>query len=212
MRVLVFGDSIAQGFWDVEQGGWVQRLRRTYAEQDIQDLTKRRQEFFNLSVSGDSANSIVKRLPYEVETRRWQGEPFVLIFAVGLNDTQFAGDEIMATPEQYRDELDVLISGAGHYSKKLLFVGLAPVDDELCNPYRYNPRGVCFKNDRIMEFEEVLRKVCLEKEVPHVQIFEKFQAEHTQNELLADGLHPNESGHQFMADLIKPYLDNLLKS
>lgn len=29
MRVLVFGDSITQGFWDTE-GGWVERLRKYY--------------------------------------------------------------------------------------------------------------------------------------------------------------------------------------
>lgn len=40
MRVLVFGDSITQGYWDTE-GGWVKRIRSHYDLLQITDLNGR---------------------------------------------------------------------------------------------------------------------------------------------------------------------------
>ncbi len=210
MRILFFGDSVVQGFWDLEYGGWVNRIRLEHDRLTVTNLSGHWPAFFNLGIDGNSTASVVKRLSYEVEARRFQDDPFVLVFQVGIVDTTFAGDEIMATPEQYKDELDVLISGAQHYSDKILFVGLTAVDDKLCNPWPHTRGGVSLKNERILQFEEVLRKVCLEKKLPCVQVFEKFQAEQEKRELLADGLHPNDAGHQLIADLVKPELDKLL--
>lgn len=210
MRILIFGDSITQGFWDLEYGGWVQRVRKEYDRQTVKNLAGRWPAFFNLGIDGDTTASVVKRMGYEIEARRWQDDPFVLVFQVGINDTQFAGDEVMATPEKYREELDVLANAAQHYSDKILFIGLAPVDDALCNPWAHSPTGVSFKNERILEFEGELRKFCIEKDIPCVQIFEKFQAAQQESNLLADGLHPNDAGHQLIAELVKPELDTLL--
>lgn len=210
MRILIFGDSIAQGFWDVELGGWVQRVRKEYDRQTVKNLAGKLSVFFNLGIDGATTANVVKQLPYEVEARRWQDDPFILVFQVGLNDTQFAYEEVMSTPEQYRDELGVLAAAAGHYSDKILFVGMTAVDDKLCNPWAHSPTGVSFKNERILEFEETLRKFCIEKDIAHVQIFEKFQAAMASGELLADGLHPNDAGHQLIADLVRPELDKLL--
>lgn len=188
----------------------MQRLINNYNRQTFKNLAGDWKELYNLGVVGATTSSVVKRLSYEIEARRFQEDPYVFVMAVGLNDTQFAGEEFMATPEQYKDELDVLINGARHYSNKLLFVGLTPVDDELCNPWLHSPTAVSFKNERVLDFEEVLRKTSLSEGIPHVQVFEKFQAEQQNQELLADGLHPNEAGHQFIADLVKPELDKLL--
>lgn len=210
MRILFFGDSITYGIWDLEHGGWVQRLINQYNTETFKNLAGEWRELYNLGVTGNTTASIVKRLSYEVENRRWQDDPFAFVFAVGINDTQFAGDEKMATPQQYKDELDVLISSARHYSDKLLFVGLSPVDDELCNPWLHSVDGVSFKNERILDFEEVLRKACIAESIPHVQVFEKFKDEMGRNKLLADGLHPNEAGHALIAELVKPALDKLL--
>ena len=62
-----------------------------------------------------------------------------------------------------------------------------------------------------MKFEESLRKFCIKNKLPQVQVFEKFQAAQKDQELLADGLHPNDAGHQLIASLVKPELDKLLK-
>jgi acyl-CoA thioesterase-1 len=210
MRILFFGDSITQGFWDTDYGGWVQRIRRDYDKQSVKNLVENANEIFNLGVDGDNLQGVIKRLPYEIEARRYLQEPYLLVFAVGMNDTTFRGSEVANTTEQFREDLSVLLASASHYSDKVLFVGLTPVDDELCDPWIHSSSGKSFKNDRILEFEGVIRKFCIEKKVSCVQIFEKFQAGQSEGKLLADGLHPNEDGHQLIADLVKPELDKLI--
>ena len=210
MRILVFGDSITQGFWDLEYGGWVQRLRREYDSRAIKNLSGSWPAILNLGLDGNTTADVVKRMSGEIEVRRWRDDPFILIFAVGLNDTTFAGEEVMATSEQYADELDVLISGARHFSDDILLVGLTPVDEELCNPWIHSSTGKSFTNERILEFEGTLRKVCIEQKITNIEIFEKFQEARQDQELLADGLHPNDLGHQLIADLVRPVLDKLL--
>lgn len=212
MRVLIFGDNSVHGFWDLEYGGWVQRLRKEYDRQTIKHQASESLEFFNLGISGDTVSGVVKRLPYEIEARRWADEPFVLVFAVGINDTIFRGKEVASTPEQYRDELDMLVGGAQRYAKRILFVGLTPVDDKLCNPWVYSSSKKSFSNERILLFEEVLRKFCIDKGLACVQLFETFQSEQQSRELLADGLHPNDAGHQLIADLVRPALDKAIQS
>lgn len=211
MRILFFGDSITQGFWDLEHGSWVQRIRKDYDQLAIKNLAGHYPEVFNLGISGDMTSSVLKRMPYEIEARRWEDDPFILVFAIGLNDTIFREQEVAITPLQYREDLSMLLASAQHYSDKILFVGLTPVDDELCNPWIHSSTGKSFKNDRILEFEDVLRKFCIEKKISCVQIFEKFQALQAEQNLLTDGLHPNDAGHQLIAELVKPELDNLIQ-
>lgn len=212
MRVLVFGDSITQGFWDVEVGGWFQRLRSQYDANTIKNLAGDTLEFFNLGVSGDTTRDLVRRFAVETENRQWPKEQYVLIFAIGINDTIVLGQDTASTPEAYVEELDTLFAAAGHFSDKIMFVGLTPVDDKLCNPWIYSSSGKSFTNERILKFEEVLRKFCLDNKLPCVQIFEKFQGQLKHQELLADGLHPNEAGHALMADLVKPEFEALLQT
>jgi lysophospholipase L1-like esterase len=210
MRILIFGDSITQGFWDLEYGGWVQRIRKEYDRQAVKNLTGSWPTVFNLGIAGDKTGDIVKRLPYEIEARRLPEESLVLIFAIGINDTSFIGEDKTTNLDNYREELGVLLASAKHYSDKVLFVGLSPVDEALCNPWIHDSTGICFKNERILEFESALRKFCIEKEVPCVQIIEKFQKQQAERELLSEGLHPNDAGHQLIAELVKPELDKLL--
>lgn len=68
MRVLVFGASITQGYWDT-QGGWVQRLRTHYDKKQIADLTKDNPSVFNLGVSADTTKDILERFEAETKAR-----------------------------------------------------------------------------------------------------------------------------------------------
>lgn len=212
VRIIFFGDSITQGFWDLEHGGWVERIRRDYDKEAYKNLAGDWPVTFNLGVDGDTTKGVLKRMPYEIEARRWKEDPYILIFEVGLNDTVFRGKEVSTTLEEYGEDLNVLFASAAHYSNKILFVGMTPVDDELCSPWIHSSTGKSFKNDRILEFEEILRKFCIDKKVPCVQIYEKFQALQAEQNLLADGLHPNDAGHRLIAELVKPELDHLIQS
>jgi len=90
-RILVFGDSITYGNWDRE-GGWVQRLRKFLDKRNLTDP-----DFYcliyNLGISGNDTENLLKRFEFETEQRLKEGEETIFIFAIGINDTQFLHSE-----------------------------------------------------------------------------------------------------------------------
>jgi len=207
MRVLVFGDSITQGFYD-SHGGWVERLRSAYNMLEAKEPAGDGPILFNLGISGDMTANVVKRFAVETENRRTPKQDFAFVFAIGINDSYLDGQKEVSTPEMYAEALDTLFAAAGHYSDKILFVGLTACDETRTTPVAW--RDISYTNQRIWQFEEVLRKFCKANQLPHVKVFEKFQATQKEQNLLTDGLHPNDAGHQLIAELVSAQLKNLL--
>ncbi|MDO8591584.1 MAG: GDSL-type esterase/lipase family protein [bacterium] len=212
MRVLIFGDSITQGFWDTE-GGWVTRLRKHYDEMQAKTgkfYTK--PEVFNLGISGDITKDVLNRLDVETKARKWPGEKLSFIFSMGANDTVYRGEEFESTPKKYRQELEQICRIASQYSDWILFLGLTPVVDERVQPMKWSSTGKCYSNDRIWEFEKELRDFCAENHVAHLPLFEILKEKQATTELMPDGAHPNNEGHELIFKLVQPALDELLNT
>lgn len=139
MRVLIFGDSNTQGFWDTE-GGWVARLRRHYDKIQLQD-TKGKDEptVFNLGVSGDSSDDVLRRFRNEAQVR--YSEEIAIAFAVGVNDSRTKAGKPYATTEQYGANLEKLAKQAREFTDKILFIGLTPCEEEITNPVPWGNTG-----------------------------------------------------------------------
>jgi lysophospholipase L1-like esterase len=209
MRILVFGDCIAQGMWD-PAGGWVNRLWQEYSQAEINSSFKDDQPvIFNLGVNGDMTQNVVKRIALETAARKWLTDKLVIIIAVGINDTMVFKNVESNSTELYKGELQQLIAAARQYTEKILFVGLTAVDEKRTASA---DQQYVYTNVRIKEFERTLRSFCEENELPIVKIFETFEEKQAEENLLADGLHPNAVGHELMATLIKPELAKLLGS
>lgn len=205
MRVLIFGDSITQGFWDSE-GGWVSRIRKVYDAQKVDGSDDNPPSIFNLGVSADSSDDVLARL--ENETKARASEKLALVFAIGVNDSRTEADINFSTPEQYAQNLTAIIATARQFSDKILFVGLTPCVDTRTNPVSWGESG--YTNTRIDEFDRILREVCEQNQVEYVEILQSFQKVQKQGELLPDGVHPNDQGHQLIAGLVLPVLQKLL--
>jgi len=207
MRVLVFGDSIGHGLWD-ERGGWVQRLRSELDANFMQDFGGLYLDIYNLSISGDTSAGIVSRIEREIRARCWPGTPFAIIVAVGTNDAGVS--RVHTELEQYRENLQNIVESARSFSDNLLFAGLPPVDEKLTRPW-FADETVSFANDDLQVYERAAQEICAAQNIPFVPIFERFQAEQLKQNLLSDGLHPNAVGHELIASLVRPELDNLLE-
>lgn len=206
MRVLVFGDSIAYGKYD-SQGGWVDRLKNAYADRQLSATEGDLPSIYNLGVEGETTRRLTARLPREVVTRRnhWEDETeFALVFAIGINDSIItdAGD-FFSSPQQYAHDLQELYDTAKLFTKKLLFVGLTPVEDD-------NPQNQYYRSNRVWEFEQVLRDFVHEQSLPMVRLFERFNHGKEEEFLYANGLHPNDEGHRLIFDAVAPELYKLL--
>jgi lysophospholipase L1-like esterase len=206
MRVLVFGDSIAYGKYD-SQGGWVDRLKTTYSDRQLARLEDDLPSVYNLGVEGETTRRLTARLPREVVTRRnyWEEDTeFAFVFAIGINDSLITDDgDFFSSPEQYAHDLQELYDTAQLFCKKLLFIGLTPVEDD-------HPRNHYYDTNRVWEFEQVLRNFVREHSLPIVQLFEKFEKCKKEEFLYANGLHPNDEGHRIIYDAVSPELRKLL--
>ena len=211
MRVLVFGTSITQGFWDTE-GGWVARLRKHYDSQQVKDFSKDFPTIFNLGVSADETADILKR--FETETQARAREEMAIIFDMGLNDSAIAFGKERCSPDQYKKQVDQLITKAKKYTTKIMFVGLTPCNQKLTDPVpKHWHENLSYTRERISMFEKVLQEACAKHQLPHVALLETLQAKVDSGEnLLADGLHPNNEGHELIYQLVRPRLEELLNT
>jgi lysophospholipase L1-like esterase len=205
MRVLVFGDSIAQGFWDVD-GGWVSRIRRHYDKQMIERLYDDPPTIFNLGVSGDCSDDVLAR--FENETTVRAREELVFVIAVGTNDSRTKAGQNFSNTSRYIQNIEKIIDLAKRHSSKILVVGLTPCVEERSNLVVWGDSG--YTNQRVKEFDDTLMRFCKDNGISFVKIYEPFAVAQAQAELLPDGLHPNDAGHQLIADLVLPMLDELL--
>lgn len=209
----MFGASTAQGYWD-SQGGWSDRLKRYYDSLQLQafkkqDFANEQPKVMNLGISDDGTKKLLSRLDTEASARQ-NAKGIMFIFSIGTNNAAVRADKNLSTPAEYRTDLESLINKAQHHSSKIMFVGMHAVDESLTTPFIGG--DLYFRNERIFEFEKVMREVCAEKNIPHVAVFESFQDEAVRNRrLLAhDGLHPNDEGHELIFRLVRPVLDEVL--
>lgn len=207
MRILIFGDSITQGFWDSE-GGWVQRIRKEYDLHKIDNIQEDLPTIFNLGVSGDSSDEIVQR--FEAETKARIEDELIIIFATGVNDSRIRDTKEFSNTERYKQNLVTLYNQASKYTNKILFVGLTPCVEERTNPVAWNTTR--YQNGRIEQFDKALQEFCEQQNVAFIDILKPFSEAQDKTELLPDGVHPNDEGHKLIATLVKSILDQSISS
>jgi lysophospholipase L1-like esterase len=206
MRVLIFGDSTTQGFWD-SQGGWVERLRKYFDARHISGQDDDTPAVFNLGVSADASDNLLERFNNEAKARN--RDELAIVFDIGCNDARTKEGKNYTEVETYTGNLAKLLKQAQTYTKKILFVGLTPCVEERSNPVSWSNTG--YTNARNQLFDKALQGFCKENDVPYVPVFEDFAKRQAQEELLPDGIHPNDAGHQLIADIVRPKLEELLK-
>ncbi len=211
MRVLVFGASITQGFWDSE-GGWVARLRKHYDKLQIDNPKTDQPVIFNLGISADTVGDVLKRFVPETEARKRFGD-VAFVFSVGTNDAAvgaYRAKDFKSSPSQYKKELTQLILTAKKYSNQILLVGLPSCDEAKTTPVNW--ANVHYTNERIKIIENAIKEVAEEQSVTFVPVYNEFKKRQDSGvDNFFDGLRPNNNGHELIVNLVKPELEKLLE-
>jgi len=213
MRVLIFGDSITQGYWDTE-GGWVDRLRKYYDELQVTDLDGRDEPtIFNLGISADNSANVVARIESEIRSRTRHNNPPIIIVQIGINDSSkdsLSKEETVSLPiHEYEQNLRAIINTVKVMGSKLIFVGLSACDESKTRPVSWG--DFHYTNSAIKTYEDTMKNVAAEYGIAFISVFNSFAAELKRDRmLLSDGLHPNNEGHEAMFDIIGPKLFDLL--
>jgi acyl-CoA thioesterase-1 len=209
MRVLVFGDSITQGFWD-ETGGWVDKLRHYYDSRQIEDLEGRDEPaIFNLGISADNSADILKRAEAETVVRTRHEQPPIVIIQIGVNDSCVENGKPRQTIEEYKNNLRKIAQKLSTLSSKTIFVGLSCCEESKTTPTSWGE--YFYTNTAIKSYEGAMAEVAAELSIPFIPVFDAFSDEFAKDpNLLPDGLHPDRAGHKVIFEIVKQDLTKLL--
>lgn len=198
MRVFIFGDSVVHGYYD-SKGGWANHIAQTYQKLALADLESEITEVFNLGISGDTAAGVLNRLESEVKSRQLYETEDCIVIAVGLNDAILRNNRVVTEVYDFQNTYDAIIDRALAICPRVICVGLSAVKESETDPWPYSSSGEQWKNNRINLFEDTIKQSADNKEVAFIPIHDEFLSLSGNKDMLADGLHPNEAGHSFIA-------------
>lgn len=200
-KILVFGDSITYGQRDLEMGGWVNRLKLALAH----DSSITSCHVFNMGISGQSTTEILERLARECKGRILDDANNIIVIAAGINDTQTIGGEIVNDEDAFKANVRNLIETARSFTDKVIYLGLTPVDDSRTNPVTWDRTRV-WKSALVENYDNIISEICSEMGVRYVYVYD--QIDPATNE---DGLHPSETGHIVLAEIMGNVIYDYLK-
>jgi lysophospholipase L1-like esterase len=196
MNICIFGDSIAWGAHDPERGGWVNHLRN-YIEASGLDF-----KVYNLGVSANTTNDILKRFEAEAKAR----QAFLIVFAIGINDTLLlkSNNQTLVSEAEFRNNLTRLFELALKITNKIIFIGLTPVDESKTTPVSWD-KDKYYTNGGIERFNNIIKNFCTSNKLKFIEILDLLKPED-----LTDGLHPNTDGHKKIFTKIQPEIETFL--
>jgi len=204
IKILVFGDSDAYGAWDYE-GGWAERLRKELNKKVIDTSQKFYCTLYNLSISGTTTESLLKRFEFEIKQRIDKNEKIIIIFAAGANDTiKDRKGNIWTEPAKFTKNINKILALARKYSDDVVYVLPVPIDESRTNPVFWDA-DVNYRNARLKKYSEIIKSACAKNGVQFIDIFEKWIVA-DYKKLLEDGVHPNSEGHKLIFEEVKNFL------
>lgn len=206
MRVLVFGDSITYGAWDTE-AGWVERIKRQAHKQTVQSQGSNKLQIINLGIGGDSSTKILKRMPAEIETRYSASWPFVFVITFGANDERSIDGKIETPIEQFKTNVQAIIDLAKQHTDKILFIGIPPIGKSVVEF-----KGQEYSDERVQQYEQQMQAIVENADLPFVPIRPVFEQAGLDTLYAYDNIHPNNKGHQLIADTVEPKLREILSN
>ena len=195
--VGIIGDSIAHGFYDNEDLGWVARLGKMMLR-----AYSGRYVFSNMSQFGDNIADAYHRAVHEVGSR----ELDLIIVNVGINDlrrrknSNLQLDFSEGARMMYWQKMLKFLQSTG---AKIVVTDLLPVVEK-----KYTEDASLMRyNSDVVRYNEIIKGICAEYNVLFFARYDKWKARDLDS-LYQDATHPNAEGHQLFAEEIFEFLQN----
>lgn len=181
MIISVFGDSIVWGAYDLELGGWVNRLKLYYDNKGGFEV-----DIYNHGISGDRISDVLNR--FETEAKAVM--PDKIILAIGINDSPHWANLFGTKLSDFENRFNELLEKSKKFTKDILIVGLTNVDD--------SNKLHGYKNEKIEKYDQKLKEIAQQQNLPFIDLFGSLGKKD-----LLDGLHPSASGHKKIFEKVK---------
>lgn len=209
MNIVFFGDSITQGYWGIEHG-WVDRIRVYYSK-----LLFAKDEYhgiYNLGVDGDTAEDIAKRIKPELGSRIRSHHTIMptVVLQIGVNDNLEPDVKLESAIAEYKQQLQRIINSIDGMYSEVVLVGYPPCDERITTPVSWGE--YYYTNEKTKAHEVAMAEIASANGLQFVPVFDEFKKLMDKGEnLLADGLHPNDEGHEVIYQIVMPKLQELVK-
>jgi lysophospholipase L1-like esterase len=204
MSIFIFGDSIGEGDWD-SMGGWPARLSKMVIDYYKNKGSRFWPTTLNLSISGDMIRDLNGRLSEEYQRRCWTSQDNLVIIAVGTNDTRSEGqpDFYVNSPENFQYELFNLGQQLRNTTKNVVILGLSDIDETKMNPCEWSDLPNYWERSRVKLFNAKLKQWAESKGYDFVDLYQATSSDPDFiTDKLEDGLHPNDAGHELIANVV----------
>lgn len=191
-KIAIFGDSIAQGYYDLEKKGWFSHLEKEF-------MKPHEVYFFNRAVSGHLSED----LKIYLENDCLAIKPDLVFLAIGINDSRYKGND--KSPQVSLDNFEKNLLSFVDFLKKqkvnIIFVGLTSVNEAKTKPISW--RDLSYDNKTISQYNKKIKEIATLNKLPFIDLFDLLG-----NKDFYDGLHPNSQGHEKIFHMVKDYLLN----
>lgn len=189
--ICIFGDSISWGAWDLEKGGWANRLWLHIGKRDENYV-----ELYNLSISGGSSETILQRFEKEATIRKADA----LIFQTGGNDAScpHSTEDHLISPDKFEENIQNIIDKAKKITENIIFIGLTNCDESKTRPVPWI--DLDYRNDHRSKYDQIIESVCTKNGIPFLP------QKPLSDEDFDDGLHPNSAGHEKIFEQVKDFI------
>ncbi|MEQ1859183.1 MAG: GDSL-type esterase/lipase family protein [Chthoniobacteraceae bacterium] len=211
--IVMFGDSTTAA-----RPGAVQKVYAQRVNESLQGIGSSL-GVHNAGIGGHTTKNARDRFAKDVLAHK----PRVVVIQFGLND---AAVDVWKTPPatasrvplaDYEANLRWIIAELRNAKAKPILMTTNPARwtpklKEMYGKPPYRPDAADgFDAPVLARYNEVVRKLAAELHVPLVDVHAIFTATGDIDALLLDGMHPNDRGHEIVADLLAPVIREQLR-
>lgn len=194
--ICIFGDSTAWGAWDLDKGGWANRLSLYVNKGNLDG--KHYISVYNLSVDGNTTADLLKRMKSECKAR----EPDLIIFSIGDNDSfSNKNKKVKVTLNNFERNIKKLILIAREFTHNLVFTGFYDFDESKTMPVSWDDNGY-YVNEVTKKYDFLLRKITKDENVFYVSLSGLFDKKDFE-----DGVHLTSKGHEKLFNKVRDFLE-----
>lgn len=192
--ICIFGASTTSGFWDLEKGGWVNRLRLYFDSKVNDDFYV---TVYNLGIDGNNSGNLLKRFQGECEAR----EPDIIIISIGSNDSFInSKGKSNSSLKDFEENIFQIIKLAKKFTKKIIFLGLYDFDESKTKPVSWDA-NVNYINSIMKKYDLALKEIIEKADISYIDMNGLLE-----NKDFEDGVHPNSRGHEKIFQKVKDFL------
>lgn len=214
IQIFLIGSSSVYGVGG-SKGGWADRIKLALHQQMYgEDGVGEKYEIYNLGKSGATIDFVTNNFPAQLE-QYGRGGKIITIVSVGGNyaKAEENPDNFVSSLEEYEAQMSKLMDLLKEKSNLVIAIGGGYYDESKTYP-KPNPLTggkSYFTNERKQKFEQAWKRICEEKGIPFVAV-KIDQEEWVESYLFQDGLHPNDQGHQYIAEQVLKILESEITS